>query len=101
MASGFWIHRDIFKEATGVVGKIEQAAELILGSLKARFIVIVLLAGDVHAEFESVGTPHPAHRIAKREGILRKVPWGGTDRKSTRLNSSHRCISYAVFCLKK
>src|SRR5437764_3777392 len=26
--------------------------------------------------------------------------WTG-DRKSTRLNSSHRCISYAVFCLKK
>src|SRR5437762_11131175 len=23
------------------------------------------------------------------------------DRKSTRLNSSHRCSSYAVFCLKK
>src|SRR5437879_9307903 len=23
------------------------------------------------------------------------------ERKSTRLNSSHRCISYAVFCLKK
>src|SRR5437879_12342462 len=30
--------------------------------------------------------------------------WGSCragDRKSTRLNSSHRCISYAVFCLKK
>src|SRR5437879_11095155 len=26
---------------------------------------------------------------------------GDADRKSTRLNSSHRCISYAVFCLKK
>src|SRR5437879_4596775 len=26
---------------------------------------------------------------------------GRTDRKSTRLNSSHRCISYSVFCLKK
>src|SRR3712207_7594453 len=25
----------------------------------------------------------------------------GTDRKSTRLNSSHANISYAVFCLKK
>src|SRR5437763_12917910 len=25
----------------------------------------------------------------------------GGDRKSTRLNSSHRCISYAVFCLNK
>src|SRR5437763_12334524 len=30
------------------------------------------------------------------------LPLGnGQDRKSTRLNSSHRCISYAVFCLKK
>src|SRR5438128_9608270 len=27
--------------------------------------------------------------------------WQGTDRKSTRLNSSHGSISYAVFCLKK
>src|SRR5438094_3696244 len=26
---------------------------------------------------------------------------GARDRKSTRLNSSHRTISYAVFCLKK
>src|SRR3712207_8325946 len=26
---------------------------------------------------------------------------GSTDRKSTRLNSSHANISYAVFCLKK
>src|SRR5437879_2654759 len=34
---------------------------------------------------------------------LRGLPLGETreDRKSTRLNSSHRCISYAVFCLKK
>src|SRR5437764_9252231 len=31
----------------------------------------------------------------------RRPPALGTDRKSTRLNSSHRCISYAVFCLKK
>src|SRR5437868_11823020 len=27
--------------------------------------------------------------------------WGKSDRKSTRLNSSHVSISYAVFCLKK
>src|SRR2546422_8620809 len=27
--------------------------------------------------------------------------WIGEDRKSTRLNSSHGYISYAVFCLKK
>src|SRR3989449_2691259 len=29
------------------------------------------------------------------------IPGGGRDRKSTRLNSSHGYISYAVFCLKK
>src|SRR5215216_7297546 len=28
-------------------------------------------------------------------------PTSGRDRKSTRLNSSHQIISYAVFCLKK
>src|SRR3712207_6981788 len=28
-------------------------------------------------------------------------PWRGSDRKSTRPNSSHANISYAVFCLKK
>src|ERR1041385_6611161 len=29
------------------------------------------------------------------------IPFGYEDRKSTRLNSSHGYISYAVFCLKK
>src|SRR5437764_7238318 len=36
--------------------------------------------------------------------LLHFVRWWESvhqDRKSTRLNSSHRCISYAVFCLKK
>src|SRR5207244_8396503 len=32
------------------------------------------------------------------EGVL---SFGAEDRKSTRLNSSHQIISYAVFCLKK
>src|SRR5574344_2346760 len=30
-----------------------------------------------------------------------KDGWAALDRKSTRLNSSHQIISYAVFCLKK
>src|SRR5947199_8857697 len=30
-----------------------------------------------------------------------RFSWGWLDRKSTRLNSSHLGISYAVFCLKK
>src|SRR5438477_9425968 len=41
--------------------------------------------------------PDPA---AKRGGTLRFGTLSA-DRKSTRLNSSHMSISYAVFCLKK
>src|SRR5438034_8568664 len=33
--------------------------------------------------------------------LLHKRSLGAKDRKSTRLNSSHTVISYAVFCLKK
>src|SRR5438105_10486856 len=33
--------------------------------------------------------------------FLERLPVTSTDRKSTRLNSSHEWISYAVFCLKK
>src|SRR6266542_5788531 len=40
----------------------------------------------------------PASRITVASGSMRQVC---TDRKSTRLNSSHGSISYAVFCLKK
>src|SRR5256885_8764532 len=39
-------------------------------------------------------------QVAWRDQALR-VRDGGRDRKSTRLNSSHLVISYAVFCLKK
>src|SRR5207248_10984381 len=35
------------------------------------------------------------------EEFARELLLGNLDRKSTRLNSSHRTISYAVFCLKK
>src|SRR3712207_8362099 len=39
---------------------------------------------------------HDRRPAEKRGGVRR-----GVDRKSTRLNSSHANISYAVFCLKK
>src|SRR6266403_3717531 len=41
---------------------------------------------------------HEEYALARLE---RKVAPGYRDRKSTRLNSSHVEISYAVFCLKK
>src|SRR5687768_18356008 len=37
--------------------------------------------------------------LRKHQAPMREIL--GTDRKSTRLNSSHGYISYAVFCLKK
>src|SRR3712207_8001544 len=57
------------------------------------------------------GVRRPRHRgepeaeprpDAEAEGGLGRQPdQGRRDRKSTRLNSSHANISYAVFCLKK
>src|SRR3712207_8903001 len=45
---------------------------------------------------------HPGHRPARLRGEPgRPQPPEPTDRKSTRLNSSHANISYAVFCLEK
>src|SRR3712207_7473509 len=47
------------------------------------------------SEQKPEGGPDANRRYAKRRAA------GGRDRKSTRLNSSHANISYAVFCLKK
>src|SRR5437870_13058650 len=46
------------------------------------------------------GRPRPARPGLRARVDLRRDPERG-DRKSTRLNSSHVAISYAVFCLKK
>src|SRR5438309_6736360 len=50
------------------------------------------------------GADHPCVEVvgAARRVVAGELPAvGGGDRKSTRLNSSHSSISYAVFCLKK
>src|SRR5688572_6983143 len=46
--------------------------------------------------FKVIKTPLLFHLVKKEPEALREL-----DRKSTRLNSSHSQISYAVFCLKK
>src|SRR2546422_7193937 len=56
-------------------GKGAEMADKVVAEIKG-------MGGDAIANYDSVAT---------REG----------DRKSTRLNSSHGYISYAVFCLKK
>src|SRR5690625_5600693 len=46
-------------------------------------------------------TPERINEIAATGVDYISVGWLTQDRKSTRLNSSHVAISYAVFCLKK
>src|SRR5438034_2122166 len=53
-----------------------------------------------------VGIPHPKWQERPLAAVVLKdgasaTPQELRDRKSTRLNSSHTVISYAVFCLKK
>src|SRR5690349_23071920 len=67
---------------------------------------LYLLAIDMEMEplpgyqYASWDTGYGDFRMIPDLGTLRLCPWL-EDRKSTRLNSSHVEISYAVFCLKK
>src|SRR3712207_8509802 len=65
-------------------------------------------AGNGHTVPQARPGLPPAGSLGRRvreldaeRGPDRHVPQGALDRKSTRLNSSHANISYAVFCLKK
>src|SRR5437763_16283923 len=58
---------------------------------------LVTFAGAIEVPFHASNT-QPTGALVARSGSF---PAMTADRKSTRLNSSHRCISYAVFCLKK
>src|SRR3712207_7910542 len=67
-----------------------------------------VLAGRRHpADGEAVHPDAPGQEAEggvlgeRRERALGAAINGDEDRKSTRLNSSHANISYAVFCLKK
>src|SRR5437762_9421548 len=58
--------------------------------------------GDEEFGFAARRAGSVVHRAAETFFENRAVDFEKSlDRKSTRLNSSHRCISYAVFCLKK
>src|SRR5438045_4851811 len=54
---------------------------------------------DLHSGQFGGGVHDPAQAMASLMATLYDA--NGGDRKSTRLNSSHLGISYAVFCLKK
>src|SRR5258708_27995119 len=75
----------------GKVYSVKRESEpvflLRLSDLSVRYLVVIADAIDFHG-FRRLVWPINAEQIS-------------VDRKSTRLNSSHQIISYAVFCLKK
>src|SRR5437764_4533062 len=64
------------------------------------FPYTTLFRSEVTARKRFVKEAHILEKLRHRY-ITRFYEFINKDRKSTRLNSSHRCISYAVFCLKK
>src|SRR5690625_5409923 len=54
-----------------------------------------------YSEMVALGNGLPGPIATKLAGYIGFEVGGYLDRKSTRLNSSHVAISYAVFCLKK
>src|SRR5206468_12004337 len=77
----------LFRSSAADVGRV-------ISGRRNRIAERVLHAGDgdghIAADLHFATCPREPPRVA-----------GGVDRKSTRLNSSHDQISYAVFCLKK
>src|SRR5207245_7240013 len=82
-------HRELFPEFAAtrclfVVSAVESLSDVVLANLEK---------GHTRADVSV------ALDILRRAGITLRPSF--VDRKSTRLNSSHGSISYAVFCLKK
>src|SRR5690554_7504995 len=75
------------KENSMIVGKLKSVAGTLFSILIGISIITVFLAGLVLVQYAQL-------LISRNEYEIR------TDRKSTRLNSSHVRTSYAVFCLK-
>src|SRR5207244_12638504 len=77
----------------------------LLPNLHTSTDIYVILIGDIYDKAQHIITE------LREMGVNTEVNLGGrkldkeiktaVDRKSTRLNSSHQIISYAVFCLKK
>src|SRR3712207_6997260 len=65
-----------------------------LADMMERNAVLATLEGDQTVNADRAADNHV-------EWLGQRLRQGRQDRKSTRLNSSHANISYAVFCLKK
>src|SRR5690606_39866215 len=80
----------LFRSETAAVGqgRQHQVLDAYVGERAAHHDFVIAAPRSVTVE---IGLHH----------AMSQEPLSGGDRKSTRLNSSHVKISYAVFCLKK
>src|SRR3712207_7754869 len=70
-----------------------EVLDLLTDLNRTRGTTVVMVLHDLN-----LAARYADHLVALADG---RVHAAGGDRKSTRLNSSHANISYAVFCLKK
>src|SRR5438034_4520653 len=84
----------------GIGPEIMAATLDIIKAAGARIDIEEVEVGErVYLRGINAGIEPSAWESLRRTKVFLKAPI--TDRKSTRLNSSHTVISYAVFCLKK
>src|SRR3712207_8425237 len=80
----------LFRSETGEGGVTRDLGDVEEGAGGERSVRALRVDGEREADYGSV------------EGLVElELAHDAGDRKSTRLNSSHANISYAVFCLKK
>src|SRR5688500_11614828 len=87
---GTVLELQIFERLISVSGIGPKLALAVLSGIEPAELVSAIRTANVP---RLTGIPGIGKKIAERIGL--------EDRKSTRLNSSHLVISYAVFCLKK
>ena len=79
-----------------------SAALRIFGHVRRPFLLESAEGGENIGRYSYLGGDPFLELVGDANGITLHTPSAApTDRKSTRLNSSHVVISYAVFCLKK
>src|SRR5437762_6057308 len=80
---------------------VKRIIDVALSGIALLFLWPLLLVIAIAVKLESPGPIiYRSLRAGKKGQRFVCYKFRTIDRKSTRLNSSHRCISYAVFCLK-
>src|SRR5256884_1028002 len=108
------IAKPFFAPTSGSPGSLRYATAASVSASTQRTIVEVSTTGRIARLLSTCGRHSLWHRVAiysgddgpadassQRRRAQPERHRGSRDRKSTRLNSSHGYISYAVFCLKK